>query len=147
SPGHKPEALHAAGTSLPADLDAGSTTRGAVASVTVGDHLDPECILVFEVRGVVGAAQRIQAVLLRTRSRGGEARQLEDYPGAFVEFVQGEGHGRPFGFHRDLGTGSYVGGRYVVLLAIAAEDDWRLSRCTTRTALGGARTTGTALSS
>jgi hypothetical protein len=34
--------LIAAGTSLPADLDAGSTTRGAVAGVTAGDNLDPE---------------------------------------------------------------------------------------------------------
>src|ERR1051326_9074606 len=64
--------------SIPADLDAGSATRGTVAGVTGGDHLDPECILVFEVRGVAGRAQRIQAALLRTGSCGGESRELED---------------------------------------------------------------------
>src|SRR5262252_5121359 len=118
---------HTAGFSLPADLEAGSTTRAAVIStVTVGDHLDPECILVLVVRGVAGLAQRIQAVLRRTRRCGGESRQVEDDPGAFVQLRQGEGHGRSFGGHLDLGTGSYVGARYVVLLAIAAENDWRL---------------------
>src|SRR5215469_16312346 len=145
----------AAVLSLPADLEAGSTTRAAgTSTVTVGDHLDPQCILALVVRGVTGFAQRIQAALLRTRSCGGESRQLEDHPRAGIQFRQGEGHGRPFGGHLDLGTGSYVGARYVVLLAIAAENDWRLSSstsasasssaasATTRTAIGCARTTG-----
>ena len=157
SPRPAPGALaHVAGFSLPADLEAGSTTRGAGAGVTVGDHLDPECILVLVVRGVAGLAQRIQAVLRRTRGCGGESRQIKDHPRAFLQFRQGEGHGRPFGGHLDLGTSSY-GARYVVLLAIAAENDWRLSRstsasasaakATTRTAVGCARTTGAAVTS
>src|SRR6185436_19259703 len=74
--------------SLPADLDAGSTTGGAVAGVTARDHLDPECILVLEVRGFAGLAQRIEAVLRRTRGCGGESRKLEDDPGAAIQFRQ-----------------------------------------------------------
>src|SRR5688572_32221310 len=97
---------------LPADLEAGSTTRaaanGATSTVAVGDHLDPKCILVLEVRRVAGLAQRIQAALLRTRGCGGEPRQLEDHPRAGIHFRQGEGHGWPFGGQLDLGTGSYV---------------------------------------
>ena len=73
---------HTAGFSLPAHLEASSATRaganGAASTVTVGDHLDPKCILVLEVRRVAGLAQRIQAALLRTRGCGGEPRQLED---------------------------------------------------------------------
>ena len=65
----------AAGTSLPADLNAGSTTRGAVAGVTVRDHLDPECILVLEVRGVAGLAQRIEAVLRRVKTARARGRE------------------------------------------------------------------------
>src|SRR5262249_14488260 len=122
-----------AGLSLPADLEAGSATRaaanGAASTVTVGDHLDPKCILVLEVRGLAGLAQRIQAVLRRTRGCGGESRQLEDHPRAGVHFRQGEGQGRPFGGHLDLGTGSHVARRLGVLPAIAAENDWRLSSC------------------
>src|SRR5215510_7439182 len=126
--------IHTAGFSLPADLEAGSATRaaanGAASTVTVGDHLDPKCILVLEVRGVAGLAQRIQAVLRRTRGCGGESRQLEDHPRAAIHFRQGEGHGRPFGGYLDLGTGSYVARGLGVLPAIAAENDWRLSSCT-----------------
>src|SRR5215475_6619758 len=122
---------HTAGLSLPADLEAGSATRaaanGAASTVTIGDHLDPKRILVLEVRGVAGLAQRIQAVLRRTRRCGGESRQLEDHPRAAIHFRQGEGHGWPFGGHLDLGTGSYVARGLGVLPAIAAEDDWRLS--------------------
>src|SRR5580704_9448427 len=146
----KPGALaQTAGFSLPADLEAGSTTRGAGAAVTAGDNLDPGCILVLVVRGGAGLTQRIQAVLRRTRGCGGESRQLKDHPRAGIQFRQGEGHGWPFGGHLDLGTGSYVGARYVVLLAIAAENDWRLRSSTrasaasaTQTAIGCARTTG-----
>src|SRR5271166_102025 len=142
--------LKTAGFSLPADLDAGSTDErtGALGAFTGGDNLDPECILVLEIRGVAGHAQRIQAVLLRTRSCSGESRQLEDYPGSFVQFRQREGHGRPFGGHLDLGAGSYVGASYVVLLAIAAENDWRLRRSPATAKCAGtgrcARTTGAA---
>src|SRR5439155_9727354 len=100
-----------------------------VAGVTVGDQLDPERILALVVRGVAGLTQRIQAVLRRTRGCGGESRQLEDHPRALIQFRHGEGHVRPFGGHLDLGTGSYVARGYGVLLAIAAENDWRLSRC------------------
>src|SRR6266478_4103127 len=135
SPRHAPGALaQAAGFRLAADLEAGSTTRGAAAAVTAGDNLDPECILVLEVRGVARLAQRIQAVLRRTRGCGGESRQLKDHPRAGIQFRQGEGHVRPFAGHLDLGTGSYVAARYVVLLAIAAENDWRLSSSTSTSA-------------
>ena len=49
--------------SLPADLEGGSTTKAQGTAVR-GDHLDPECILVLEVGGLAGLAQRIQAGLL-----------------------------------------------------------------------------------
>jgi hypothetical protein len=69
---------------LPADLEAGSTTRaaasGAASTVAVRDHLDPQCILVFKEGCVAGLAQCIQAALRRTRGCGAESRQLEDYP-------------------------------------------------------------------
>ncbi len=74
-------------SSLPADLEGGSTTKAEGTAVR-GDHLDPQCILVLEVRGVAGLAQRIQAGLLRTRGCGGESRQLEDHPRAVVQFRQ-----------------------------------------------------------
>src|SRR5690242_20390208 len=119
---------------LPADLEAGSTTRtaasGATSTVAVGDHLDPQCILVLEVRGFAGLAQRIQAALLGTRGCGGEPRQFEDHPRAGIHFRQGEVHVLPFGGQLDLGAGSYVARVKAVLPAIAAENDWRLSRCT-----------------
>src|SRR6188768_1618497 len=66
APGLKPGALaQTAGLRLAADLDGGSTTKADGAAVR-GDHLDPQCILVLEVRGVAGRAQRIQAALRRT---------------------------------------------------------------------------------
>src|SRR5262249_22783322 len=131
SPRPAPGALaHTEGFSLPADLEAGSTTRAAViGTVTVGDHLNPQCILALVVRGVSGFPERIEVALLRPRGCGGEPRQIKDHPRAAIQFRQGEGHGRPFGGHLDLGTGSYVGTGYVVLLAIAAENDWRLRSC------------------
>src|SRR5687768_14732428 len=117
------------GPSLPAHLDAGSTTRGAVAGVTGGDHLHPERIRALVVRRGAGPAQRIQAVLRRTRGCSGESQHLKNHPRAAIQFRQGEGHGRPFGCHLDLGSGSYVGAPgYGELLAIAAEYDWRLRR-------------------
>src|SRR5688572_33230957 len=57
------------GCSLPIDLDGRTTTKADGAAVR-RDHLDPQCILVLEVRGVAGLAQRIQARLLRTRGCG-----------------------------------------------------------------------------
>src|ERR1043166_8751327 len=141
-------------STLPADLDAGSTTGGAGAGVTVGDNLDPERVLVLVVRRGAGLAQRVQAVLRRTRRCCGESRKLEDHPRAAIEFIQGERQRRPFGGHLDLGTGSYVGAPgYSEVLAIAAENDWRLRRSgrspesTTRCATtgSGARTGSCAL--
>src|SRR5262249_53390593 len=127
-------------------LEAGSATRaaanGAAGTVTVGDHLDPKCILVLEVRGVAGLAQRIQAVLWRTRGCGGESRQLEDHPRTAIHFRQGEGQGRPFGGHLDFGAGSYVARGLGVLPAIAAENDWRLSSCTSTASRSSAGTSG-----
>src|SRR5262245_3602422 len=115
---------------LPIDLDAGSTTRASgIRTVTVGDNLDPEGILVLVVRGGAGLAQRSQAVLGRTRGCGSESRQLEDHPRAGIHLRQGEGHGRPFGGNLAHGAGSYLGARDVALLAIAAENNGRLSRC------------------
>src|SRR5688500_8514238 len=135
--------LKAAGCSLPADLEAGSTTRpaanGATSTVAVGDHLDPQCILGLEVRRVACLAQSIQAALLRTRGCGGEPRQLEDHPRAGIHFRQGEGQVRPFGGHLDLGTGSYVARGLSVVPAIAAQNDGRLSRSSTGTAGSRAR--------
>src|SRR5262249_44612109 len=140
--------VHTAGFSSSADLEAGSATRaaanGAASTVTVGDHLDPKCILVLEVRGVAGLAQRIQAVLRRTRGCTGESRQLEDHPRTAIHFRQGEGQGRPFGGHLDLGTGSYVARGLGVLPAIAAENDWRLSRCSGTASRSSAGTSGRA---
>src|SRR6516165_4540527 len=137
---------HTAGFSLPADLEAGSATRaaanGAASTVTIGDHLDPKCILVLEVRGVARLAQRIQAVLRRTRGCGGESRQLEDHPRAGIHFRQGEGQGRPFGGHLDLGACSYVARGLSVLPAIAAENDWRLSHRTGAASGSSAGTSG-----
>src|ERR1043166_2654843 len=86
---------HTAGFRLPADLEAGPGARtaanGAAGTVTVGDHLDPQCILVLEVRGVARLARRVETVLRRTRGCGGESRQLEDHPRAGIHFRQGEG--------------------------------------------------------
>src|SRR5688572_18403114 len=143
-PASKPGALaHAAGCSLPADLEGGSTTKAEGAAVR-GDHLDPQCILVLEVRGVAGLAQRIQAGLLRTRGCRVEARQLEDHPGALVQLRQPEVHGRPFGSQLDLGTGSYVRSPDDgVVLAIAAENHRRLGRRCTEAAGSGSACTGT----
>src|SRR6516225_6119911 len=139
------------GCCLPAGLEAGSATRAAVRAaakdVTRGDKLDPKRTVAFVVRGGTGLAECIQAALLRTRRCSGESRQLEDHPRAAIQFLHAEGQGRPFGGHLDLGTRSYVGfsgdGK---ILAIAAENDWRLRRCTgtsgstTRsTTTGGAR--------
>src|SRR6185369_7571346 len=99
----------------------------------------PERILALVVRGVAGLTQRIQAVLRRTRGCGGESRQLKDHPRAAIQFRHGEGHVRPFGGHLDLGTGSYAARGYGVLLAIAAENDWRLSRSCSSTAATSTR--------
>src|SRR5690606_18048309 len=138
TPSEKPPAegrgllLMTARRSLTADLDGGCVTRGAGAGVTVGDHLHPERILVLEVRGLAGRAQRIQAALRRTRGCRCESRQLEDQPGAFVQLRQGEVHLRPLRGDLDLGTGSHVGGAgYGELLAKSAENDRRLSGCST----------------
>src|SRR5277367_4191764 len=99
------------GSGLAADLDAGCPgARAAHAGAfTVGDNLDPKRVLALVVRGGAGLAQRIQAVLGRTRVRSGESRQLEDHPRAAIQFAEAQCHGRPFGGHLDLGAGAYVG--------------------------------------
>src|ERR1700689_5826785 len=87
SPRPVPGALaHTTGSGLPADLDAGSSgARAANAGAfAVGDNLDPERVLALVVRGDAGLAQRIQAVLRRTRGCRGESRQLEDHPRAAI---------------------------------------------------------------
>src|ERR1700733_7351926 len=96
---------------LPADLDAGSSgARAANAGAfTVGDNLDPKRVLVLVVRGGVGLAQRIQAVLRRTRGCTGESRQIEDHPRAAIQFAESQSQGRPLGGYLDLGAGAYVG--------------------------------------
>src|SRR6185312_9748017 len=105
---------------------AGAADSGAL---TVGDNLDPERVLALVVRGGTGVAQCIQAVLRRTRSGSGEARQLEDHPRAALQFAEAQGHGRPFSGHLDLGAGAYVGfTAQDDVLAIAAENDGRLRR-------------------
>jgi hypothetical protein len=58
------------GCGLPTDLEVGSATCGgglATKDVTAGDKLDPERTVAFVVRGRGGFAQRVQAVLRRTR--------------------------------------------------------------------------------
>src|SRR4051812_10885883 len=96
---------------LPAGLEAGSATRAAVRAaakdVTGGDKLDPKRTVALVVRGGVGFAQRIQAVLRRTRRCSGESRQLEDHPRAAIQFRHAEVQGRPFGRYLELGTRSY----------------------------------------
>jgi len=98
---------------LPAGLDAGSAaravSRAAAKDVTGGDELDPKRAVALVVRGGVGLAQRIQAVLRRTRGCGGESRQLEHHPRTGIQFRHAEGQRRPFGGYLVLGTRSYVG--------------------------------------
>src|SRR5512145_2943170 len=134
APGHNPGALaHAAGTSLPAGLEAGSAaraaTRAAAKDVTAGDELDPKQAIALVVRGGVGLAQRIQAVHRRTRGCSGESRQLEHRPRTGIQFRHAEGQGRPFGGDLVLGARSHVGCTVGgELLAVAAENDWRPRR-------------------
>src|SRR5258708_28342993 len=121
------------GCCLPAGLEAGSATRAAVRAaakdVTGGDKFDPKRTVGFVVRGGTGLAKCIQAALLRTRRRVGESRQLEHHPRTGIQFRHAEGQGRPFGGYLVLGARSYVGctGDREIL-AVAAEDDWRLRR-------------------
>src|ERR1700733_623491 len=112
SPRPVPGALaHTTGSGLAADLDAGSPGARAahVGAFTVGDNFDPERVLALVVRGGAGLAQRIQAVLRRTRVCSGESRQLEDPPGAAIQVAEAQCPGRHFGGHLDLGAGAYVG--------------------------------------
>src|SRR5262249_23561528 len=101
------------GWCLPADLEAGSATRAvsraAAKDVTGGDKLDPKGTVALVVRGGVGFAQRIQAVLRRTRGCGGESRQLEHHPRTGIQFRHAEGEGRPFGGDLELSACPYVG--------------------------------------
>ena len=118
------------GCCLPAGLEADSATRAvsraAAKDVTGGDKLDPKRTVALVVRGGVGLAQRIQAVLRRTRGCGGESRQLEHHPRTGIQFRHAEGQGRPFGGYLVLGARAYVGCTVGgELLAIAAENDWR----------------------
>src|SRR4030095_1194046 len=118
------------GCCLPAGLEAGSAaravTRAAAKDVTGGDELDPKRTVALVVRGDAGLAQRIQAVLRRTRGCSGESRQLEHHPRTGIQLLHVEVHGWPFGGDLVLGARSYVG--FPVggeLLAMAAENDWR----------------------
>src|SRR5690606_5969490 len=98
-------------SSLSTDLDAASAaTEAAEAAAWAGagrNDLDPQRILVLEVRGFVGRAQRIEIALFLTGRCGGETRQLEDHPRAFVQLTQADGQLLPFGCHLDLGTRHY----------------------------------------
>ena len=71
---------------LPADLEGGDTTKSDGAAVR-GDHLDPQCILVLEVRGVAGRAQRIEAGLLGCRVAGAASlkEQADAYDRRYTE--------------------------------------------------------------
>src|SRR6185503_6362258 len=60
--------------------------------------------------------------------------QLENDPRAAIQFRHVERQRRPFGGHLDLGARSYVGGGDRVLLAVAGENDGRLSRSSTEAA-------------
>src|SRR5207247_4004516 len=140
------------GCCLPAGLEAGSATRAAVRAaakdVTGGDKLDPKRTVAFVVRGGTGPAYCIQAALLRTRRCSGESRQLEDHPRAAIQFRHAEGQGRPFGCYLVLGARSYVGctGDWEIL-AVEAENDWRLRRCTGAASTASTGRTTTARSS
>src|SRR5690606_16884716 len=101
-------------------------------------------ILALVVRGRVGRPQGIEAVLLGTRGGGGESGQLEDHPGAGIQFRQRQIHGRSFGGHVDLGTGTDVGRGQFVLLAVAAQDHRRLSSAATSAEGTAAEATATA---
>src|SRR5262245_43145379 len=98
---------------LSADLEVGSATRAAVRAaakdVAAGDKLDPQRTVALVVRSGVGLAQRIQAVLRRTRRCGGESRQLEHHPRTGIQFRHGEVQVWPFGGDLVLGARSYVG--------------------------------------
>src|ERR671912_459261 len=104
---------HAAGPSLPADLEAGSATRAATRAaakdVTAGDKLDPKRTVALVVRRGIRLAQRIHAVHRCTRGCGGESRQLEHHPRTGIQFRHAEGQGRPFGGDLVLGARPYVG--------------------------------------
>src|SRR5262249_21838287 len=118
---------------LPTGLEAGSATRAvsraATKDVTAGDKLDPKRTVALVVRGGVGLAQRIQAVLRRTRGCGGESRQLEHHPRTGIQFRHAEGQGRPFGGYLVLGARSYVGCTSDrEFLAVEAENGYRLRR-------------------
>src|SRR5688572_21734533 len=133
SPRAQPEALARAGYSLPAGLEVGSPTstagRGAK-DVTARNKLDPQRTVALVVRGGVGLAQRVQAVLRRTRGCRGETRQLEHHPRTGIQFRHAERQVRPFGGDLVLRARSDVGCPVCgELLAIAAEHDWRPLRC------------------
>src|SRR5262245_37704767 len=118
---------------LPTGLEAGSATRAvsraAAKDVTGGDKLDPKRTVALVVRGGVGLAQRIQAVLRRTRGCGGESRQLEHHPRTGIQFRHAEGQERPFGGYLVLAARSYVGCTSDrEFLAVAAENGYRLRR-------------------
>src|ERR1700733_11775046 len=118
------------GCCLPAGLEAGSATRAgglAAKDVTGGDQLDPKRTVAFVVRGGTGLAQRIQAVLRRTRGCGGESRQLEHHPRTGMQFRHAEGQGRPFGGYLVLGACVYVGctGDGEILAVDAENGYWR----------------------
>src|SRR5262249_50527583 len=121
------------GCCLPAGLEACSATRAvsraAAKDVTSGDKLDPKRTVALVVRGGVGLAQRIQAVLRRTRGCGRESRQLEHHPRTGIQFRHAEGQRRPFGGYLVLGARSYVGCTSDrEFLAVAAENGYRLRR-------------------
>src|SRR5262249_56004545 len=86
-----------------------AAVRAAAKDVTGGDKLNPKRTVALVVRGGVGLAQRIEAVLRSTRGCGGESRQLEHHPRTGIQFRHAEGQGRPFGGYLELSAGSYVG--------------------------------------
>src|SRR6202011_5540651 len=118
------------GGSISADTEAGSATSAgglAAKDVTGGDQLDPKGTVAFVVRGGTGLAQRIQAVLRRTRGCGGESRQLEHHPRTGIQFRHAQGQGRPFGGYLVLGACVYVGctGDGEILAVDAENGYWR----------------------
>src|SRR5690606_39585906 len=73
--------------SVAADLHGGrnGARAGSAGPFAGGNNLHPERVLALVVRGGSGSAQRIEAVLRRARGRGGESRQLKDYPRALLQ--------------------------------------------------------------
>src|SRR5690606_35067554 len=74
-----------------------------ISRLVFDDELDPQRLVILEVRGLGGLAQRVQARLFDTLGRSGEAGKLEDHERAPVHFAQGQRQAVAPGFDPDFG--------------------------------------------